>query len=29
MLSNVVCNGCMMKKSLWLIQVETFMFFEF
>jgi hypothetical protein len=29
MLANVVCNGCTMKKNLWLIQVENFMFFEF
>jgi hypothetical protein len=29
MLTNVVCNGCMMKKKIWLIQVENFMFFEF
>jgi hypothetical protein len=29
MLANVVCYGCMMKKNLWLIQVENFMFYEF
>jgi hypothetical protein len=29
MITNVVCNECMTKKNLWLIQVENFMFFEF